>query len=142
MRSRFLIYLFIPVLTLALAAQTPTKAKDKAQKPYQIGKASWYGKAFNGRTTASGEPYNMFEFTAAHRELPLGTWVKVTNMRNGRWVIVRINDRGPVPENRVIDLSYGAAQMLDASENGLVKVKIEILEHQTPQVAENLAGGE
>jgi peptidoglycan lytic transglycosylase len=142
MRSRILKCLMIPVVTMVLAAQPPAKAKDNTQKPYQIGKASWYGKAFNGKTTANGETYNMFEFTAAHRELPLGTWVKVTNLRNGRWVIVRINDRGPVPETRVIDLSYGAAQMLDASENGLVKVKIEILDRQTPQVAENLAGGE
>src|SRR5579884_232904 len=74
----------------------------KTQKPYQVGRASWYGKQFHGRETASGEPYDMFQFTAAHRRLPLGTLVKVTNLHNGRAVVVRVNDRGPVPKTRII----------------------------------------
>src|SRR5215470_14201428 len=65
-------------------------------RPYQVGKASWYGKQFAGRDTASGEPFDMFRFTAAHRMLPLGTLVKVTDLHSGQWVIVRINDRGPM----------------------------------------------
>ena len=75
-------------------------------KPFQVGPASWYGEDFHGRATASGEPYNMFDLTAAHLTLPLGTRVKVTNIRNGHSVIVRINDRGPVVPGRIIDLGY------------------------------------
>src|SRR5581483_2044268 len=66
----------------------------KAKKPYQVGTASWYGRDFEGKPTASGEPYNMYDLTAAHPTLPLGSMVKVTNLRNGRAVVVRVNDRG------------------------------------------------
>jgi len=106
-----------------------------APKPYQVGKASWYGKKFHGKTTASGEVYDMFQFTAAHRELPLGTWLKVTNLHNGRWIIVRVNDRGPVPTSRIIDLSYGAAQMLEFRAKGLEKVRLDVLPNQPTVVA-------
>src|ERR1700694_6046411 len=75
-------------------------------KPYQIGTASWYGSYFQGRATASGEPYDMYDLTAAHPTLPLGSWVRVTNLRNGRAGGVRINERGPVVPGRMIDLSY------------------------------------
>src|SRR3954451_3353692 len=129
----------------SLAAEPVTKGSSSGStsKPYQIGKASWYGKQFHGRTTASGEPYDMFQFTAAHRQLPLGTWVKVTNLHNGRWVMVRVNDRGPVPESRIIDLSYGAAEMLfDAKDRGLLKVRLDIVQPEQVQMAQNLAGGE
>lgn len=112
------------------AKKTP-QATQNDPRPYQIGRASWYGKQFDGRTTASGEPYDMFQLTAAHRQLPLGTWVKVTNLRNGKWVIVRINDRGPVPESRIIDLSYGAAQLLDLRARGVERVRLDIV---TPEV--------
>jgi len=101
--------------------------KSDANNAYQIGRASWYGEYFHGRTTASGEPYNMFQFTAAHRQLPLGTYLKVTNLRNNNWVIVRVNDRGPVPENRIIDLSYGAAQMLGLRAAGVERVRLDIV---------------
>lgn len=70
----------------------------------------------------------MFELTAAHPLLPLGTLVKVTNLRNGLWVIVKINDRGPVPKSRIIDLSYGAAQILDLSREGIERVRLDVLE--------------
>src|SRR5215469_9363263 len=79
------------------AVQKKSKSKPKTRKPYQIGNASWYGKNFHGRPTASGERYNMYDLTAAHRDLPLGTWVRVTNLKSGDSIIVRINDRGPVP---------------------------------------------
>jgi rare lipoprotein A len=102
--------------------------RAKLSKPYQIGPASWYGKYFHGKKTASGEPYDMFQFTAAHPWLPLGTFVKVTNLRNHRWVIVRVNDRGPIPKSRIIDLSYGAAQMLQLRAEGVERVRLDLIE--------------
>jgi rare lipoprotein A len=121
-------------------------AKSSADHPYQIGRASWYGKYFHGKMTASGEPYNMFQFTAAHPELPLGTYVKVTNLRNHRWVIVRVNDRGPVPESRIIDLSYGAAQMVGLRAHGVERVRLDLVEPpntaaDSQEVARLHAGG-
>jgi rare lipoprotein A len=116
------------------------KAVETPAKPYQIGRASWYGKPFHGRITANGETYNMFQFTAAHRQLPLGTWVKVTNLRNGRWIMVRVNDRGPVPENRIIDLSYAAAQLLGFRERGVERVRLDIMDPETMAVTRDLIG--
>jgi rare lipoprotein A len=104
-----------------------TKVKKKAPKPYQVGRASWYGKYFHGRDTASGEPYDMFQFTAAHLKLPLGTYVKDTNLPNGKWVVVKINDRGPVTPGRIIDLSYGAASMLQFRAKGLERVRLDVV---------------
>ncbi|MGH9481964.1 MAG: septal ring lytic transglycosylase RlpA family protein [Terriglobales bacterium] len=95
--------------------------------PYQVGIASWYGAYFQGRETTSGERFNMYAMTAAHRELPLGTRVRVTNLENGRSVVLRINDRGPVPKSRVIDVSYAAAGALRFRVEGLVPVRIEVL---------------
>ena len=106
------------------------RSKNKALRPYQVGNASWYGKKFHGRTTASGEDFDMFELTAAHRQLPLGTYVKVTDLRNGKWIIVRINDRGPYIRGRIMDLSYGAARMLDFHA-GVEKVRLDIVEPET-----------
>ncbi|HWY56333.1 MAG TPA: septal ring lytic transglycosylase RlpA family protein [Terriglobales bacterium] len=94
--------------------------------PYQVGTASWYGEYFEGRATASGEPYNMHDLTAAHPTLPLGSWVRVTNLRNGRIVYVRINDRGPIVPGRIIDLSYGAAQVLNFRDKGLQRVRLDL----------------
>jgi len=108
--------------------------------PYQVGTASWYGKQFEGKPTATGEPYDMHEFTAAHMTLPLGTWVKVTNLRNGNWVVVRINDRGPVVPGRIIDLSYGAARMLNFKARGLTRVRLDIIHPDTLAFAEPMAG--
>ncbi len=90
----------------------------------EIGIASWYGPGFHGKKTASGEIYNMYAMTAAHRTLPLGTYVRVTNLENGRSVVVRINDRGPFVAGRVIDLSYSAAKRLGFAEKGTALVKI------------------
>ncbi|MCP3671377.1 MAG: septal ring lytic transglycosylase RlpA family protein [Gammaproteobacteria bacterium] len=89
------------------------------------GIASWYGTKFHGRRTSSGETYDMYAMTAAHKSLPLPTYVQVTNLRNGRAVIVKVNDRGPFHDNRVIDLSYAAATKLGitASGTGLVEVR-------------------
>lgn len=103
-------------------------SRAKNARPYQIGHASWYGKKFHGKATASGEVYNMFQFTAAHRVLPLGTMLKVTNLSNGVWVIVRVNDRGPIGKSRIIDLSYGAAQVLGLRERGVQRVRLDVVE--------------
>ena len=117
--------------------QGSSKAVKTPAKPYQIGRASWYGKPFHGRTTANGETYNMFRFTAAHRQLPLGTWVRVTNLHNGRSITVRINDRGPYVGDRIIDLSYGAAQMLNLRARGTTRVRLDIVNGE--EVASNMA---
>jgi len=93
----------------------------------EYGNASWYGKDFHGRRTANGEVYNMYGISAAHKTLPLGTRVRVTNRNNGRTVTVRINDRGPYVRGRIIDLSYGAAKALGMVDEGVVPVKVEIL---------------
>lgn len=95
----------------------------------QTGTASWYGRQFHGRKTATGEKFNMNALTAAHPTLPLNCSVRVTNQSNGKSVIVKINDRGPFNSNRVLDLSYGAAKALDIADQGLAKVKIERIDY-------------
>jgi rare lipoprotein A len=100
--------------------------KNSAQ-PYQVGTASWYGEDFMGKATASGEPYNMYDLTAAHPTLPLGTFVRVTNLRNGRTAVLRINDRGPIVPGRIIDVSYGAAQALRFKSQGLQRVRLDVV---------------
>ena len=100
----------------------------------QVGKASWYGRIFQHKKTASGEPYDMFDLTAAHRSLPMGSWVKVTDLSTERSVVVRINDRGPIARNRIIDLSYSAAKLLGM--RGIDRVRLDVL--ATPVLATNL----
>ena len=95
--------------------------------PYQVGTASWYGGNFQGKPTASGEPYEMYEMTAAHLTLPMGSYVRVTNLRNGKAVVVRVNDRGPIVPGRIIDLSYGAAQALQFRQKGLQRVRLDLV---------------
>jgi rare lipoprotein A len=109
-----------------LRSKSGSQTKAIHHHPYQIGTASWYGEYFEGRATASGEPYNMHDLTAAHPTLPLGTWVRVTNLHNGRVVYVRINDRGPIIPGRIIDLSYGAAQVLNFQDKGLQRVRLDL----------------
>ena len=94
---------------------------------FQSGVASWYGPWHHGKSTATGEAFDMFAMTAAHRTLPLGTLVKVENKASGKSVIVRINDRGPYSKNRIIDLSYAAADSLGLSETGVSRVTLEIV---------------
>ena len=129
-------------VTNSVKAKAVSHRQQGSSRPYQVGKASWYGKSFHGKTTASGEPYDMFQFTAAHRQLPLGTLVKVTNLGNGRSVVVRVNDRGPVPQSRIIDLSYGAARMLGIPGHGIEPVRLDIVQPSTLAMAQsqNLAG--
>ncbi len=136
-------------LTASLAA-SPTVKRENATIPnnppsgktvvkrhwFQIGKASWYGGKFNGRKTADGETYDMYAMTCAHRTLPLGSWIRVTNLKNNRSTLLRVNDRGPVPLNRILDLSYAAAQKLGMA--GLAKVRVEQVNPTDPELAEQM----
>ena len=104
--------------------------KDRSQTMASrtlYGKASFYAEKFHGKKTASGEIFDMNKFTAAHKTLPFGTTCRVTNISNQKSVIVKINDRGPFVDGRIIDLSKGAAKSIDALQSGVVDVKIEIL---------------
>ncbi|MBI2080524.1 MAG: septal ring lytic transglycosylase RlpA family protein [candidate division NC10 bacterium] len=92
----------------------------------EVGLASWYGREHHGRRTASGERFDMEAFTAAHRSLPFGTWVRVTHLATGRTVAVRINDRGPWVAGRVIDLSRRAAEVLGILGDGVARVRLEV----------------
>ncbi len=94
----------------------------------QTGHASWYGKKFHGRKTASGEVYDMFKLSAAHKTLPLPSYARVTNLNNGKSVIVRVNDRGPFGRPRIIDLSYAAAKQLDIIQHGSSTVEISLID--------------
>src|SRR3974390_1945449 len=98
-----------------------------AWKDEMEGIASWYGEDFNGRLTASGEVYDMYQMTAAHKTLPLGTVVRVHNQDNGKTVEVRINDRGPYVKGRIIDLSKTAGRAIGMRETGTASVKLEIV---------------
>src|ERR1700733_3611963 len=109
------------------STRTKPETKKPAAQPYQVGTASWYGSDFDGRLTASGEPYDMYDMTAAHLKLPLGSYVRVTNLHNGRAVVVKINDRGPIVPGRIIDLSYGAAQALEFEQRGLQRVRLDLV---------------
>ncbi|WP_284700254.1 septal ring lytic transglycosylase RlpA family protein [Leeia speluncae] len=103
-----------------------TWVPDTSNKPYVAeGLASWYGKKFHGKKTSSGEPYDVYGMSAAHRTLPIPSYAKITNLANGKTVIVRVNDRGPFHSERVIDLSYAAAFKLGYSSKGSTKVRVE-----------------
>ncbi len=119
----------ISTLLLILFSCSVKKKSETSKKEvvYQKGEASWYGPGFNGKKTANGETFNMNKLTAAHKKLPFGTKVKVTNLQNGKSVIVRINDRGPFVKGRIIDLSKKAAQQIDLIKAGHTPVKIIIL---------------
>lgn len=128
----------IPSLTAQnRAADPPTTSPSKTSVVtqetrtkkhwYQVGKASWYGPHFQGKETASGETFDMYDLTAAHRTLPLGSVVRVTNLKNGNQVTVRINDRGPVYRSRIIDLSYKAAKLLGLKSEGIQTVRLEVV---------------
>ncbi len=125
----------VTVLAFTVLSCTPFARKPPpSSKPLpprlgatQTGLASWYGLEEHGRKTASGQRFDRFKRTAAHRTLPLGTVVRVTNLENGRDVLVTINDRGPFVPGRIIDLSYAAAKEIGMIEQGVAKVKVEVL---------------
>jgi rare lipoprotein A len=114
------------VATQATADSSPhSDHSPKVSKWYQIGKASWYGRRFQGHRTASGEAFDLNMLTCAHRTLPIGTLLRVTNLGNRRSIMVRVNDRGPVPTGLIVDLSYGAARSLGFSGRGNAHVRLE-----------------
>jgi len=115
-----------PVTIVETGKHKTRKTSSPKSKAYQVGTASWYGVQFQGKPTASGEPFDMHDFTAAHPSLPLGTFVKVTNLKNGNSVVVRINDRGPVVDGRIIDVSYNAARALGFNARGLQRVRVDL----------------
>jgi rare lipoprotein A len=102
--------------------------EHKAHKWTQVGKASWYGRRFQGHRTASGEAFDLNMLTCAHRTLPIGTLLRVTNLTNRRAIMVRVNDRGPVPAGLVVDLSYAAARSLGFNGRGTARVRLEKVE--------------
>lgn len=105
----------------------PEKIEKRETRGVQYGVASWYGGEFHGRPTSSGEIYDMYQLTCAHNTLPLGTMVMVTNLENGRSLELKVNDRGPFVKERIIDLSYAAAQILGIWEKGTAFVKVEVV---------------
>lgn len=118
----------------------PSRASQISSEPIRFrmrGMASWYGPGFHGNQSASGEIFNQNAMTAAHRSLPFGTKARVTNLANGRSVIVRINDRGPYVRGRIIDLSAGAARALGMMQSGVTSVRIDVLDAQKTAAVEN-----
>lgn len=113
------------------------------EDPYydETGYASWYGPDFHGKRTANGEQYNMNAMTAAHKTLPLPTFVKVTNLENGRSIVLRVNDRGPFVKSRIIDVSRRAAQLLGFDQQGVTKVRVQALD-ENGKIAKRKEGGE
>lgn len=136
-----------PTSVLAEATTSTTRPAAAKAKPaarpaknirdwHQIGLASWYGRQFQGKETADGETFNMYALTCAHRSLPLGTWVKVTNLHTRKWIVVRVNDRGPVPDTRIADLSSEAAYMLGMRARGITRVRLDVID---PKAAVEIA---
>ncbi len=137
-----LVLVFLALITTSAveAAGPPIKSAVSGNSKhhwYQIGIASWYGGHFQGRKTASGETYDMNALTCAHRSLPLGTWLRVTNTRNNKVVYVRVSDRGPMPEDRIVDLSYAAAQAVGIQGLGHVRLE-QVTADECPGVAAQL----
>lgn len=126
----------IPALPANSAPASPA-AKAKAKHHwFEVGVASWYGQEFQGKRTAAGERFDMNGMTCAHPSLPMGTWLKVTNLKNRHSAYVRVNDRGPVLEGRIVDLSFAAAKVLGLK--GLGKVKLESVPAGDPGLIDGL----
>ena len=137
-------FILIPMLFLAVFFPVSGSASENPDSPTfwqadleEIGKlqrrktgwASWYGKRFHGRKTANGERYNQHAFTCASRTLPFGTVLEVTNLKNGKSAVVRVNDRGPYRKGRILDLSYAVAKQLGFLKRGVAKVAYAVLHH-------------
>jgi rare lipoprotein A len=115
-----------------VAGSEPTLPADTKPMATEIGRASWYGPPYHNRRGSNGEIYNMHAMTAAHRTLPLGSIVRVTNLKTGHSALVRITDRGPFIEGRILDLSLAAAKKLDVYLPGIAEVKVEVMETPAP----------
>ena len=122
MTRPFRVYL----LLLLLASCARPSVRPVTLGAEEVGLASWYGPDFHGRRTSSGEVYDMHQLTAAHRNLPLGTWIMVTNLDSGRSVEVRVNDRGPFVAERIVDVSYGAGRLLGMIGPGVIHVRVAV----------------
>jgi len=127
-KLRLLFILCSVILLTSCAGQTYFRSGN-----VQKGLASWYGPDFHGKLTSNGEIYNMHALTAAHKTLPFGAYVRVTNLNNGKSIVVRINDRGPFVKGRIIDLSYAAAKKLGTDITGVAPVKIKVLKKYSPK---------
>jgi len=137
MRTRLILLIFLLPIIFACGKKSVSSYPPAEQQPQppgytiegstQVGLASWYGIEEHNNYAASGERFSKHDYTAAHKTLPMGTVVRVTNLENGRDVIVKINDRGPFVGDRVIDLSYAPAQSLGMVRNGVVRVKVEVV---------------
>jgi rare lipoprotein A len=123
-RRQAILLVFLLLVAACAAPQLRPRAWEDLSG--ETGLASWYGVPYHGRRTSSGEVYDMYQVSAAHREIPLGSWVEVTNLTNARSLTVRINDRGPFIEGRIIDLSYAAASLLGVTGPGVVPVKVRL----------------
>lgn len=154
-RLRLSLYLALMFLLASCGGHTTrvidtpeTRELDGWQKPYEVdgrryeplrdhqgfqqrGIASWYGRKFHGRKTSNGEVYDMYAMSAAHKTLPMGVYVKVTHLGNGRHIIVRVNDRGPFVAGRIVDLSYGAAKQLGIVESGTAQVQLQAIGYRS-----------
>jgi rare lipoprotein A len=134
--SIVLAFLFISVLLVSGCGKMPHRfSVENGVTHLEKGVASWYGPGFNGKKTANGETYDQYEMTAAHKFVPLGTWAVVTNLDNGKQVKVRINDRGPFVQGRIIDLSYSAAQKIDMVRMGTAPVEV-VYFSEAPQLSD------
>jgi len=121
------ILLILLSMSFIACSSVPAKKTVKSQGFTQTGKASFYAMKFQNKKTASGETFKQSNNTAAHKKLPFGTRVKVTNTKNGRSVVVKINDRGPFAKGRIIDLSKSAFQKIGNTKSGVINVKIEVI---------------
>ena len=133
--NSYFLYLVISLLFLFFSSCATHKPPKTLEGPAlkgksQVGYASWYGKKFHGRKTASGETYDMYAMTAAHRTLPFGTQVRVTNLDNQQQTVVKINDRGPFVRGRIIDLSKKAAKEINMIASGTARVKLDVVDHR------------
>ena len=154
---KIVIFLAITISTIQANRSFTFNMYKQTMKPYVVngikyypkdvsigkifkGVASWYGTDFHGRSTASGEKYNMYNLTAAHKTLPLNTLIKVTNIKNNKTVTVRVNDRGPFVKKRQLDLSYGAAKKLGIIDQGITDIKIKVLSTHIKK-RKNVIGG-
>ena len=143
--KRIAVRVSLSLMVLALGSQGSASGAGAASDIHpvkafkhliEIGQASWYGFKFQGRKTATGENYDMNLMTCAHRSLPLGSWVKVTNLKNRKTVVVRVNDRGPALNDRIVDLSYAAAQAVGL--RGIGKVRLDTMHVGDPDLVKAL----
>ena len=131
MRQALVVTSSLALFLLSCGEKRTVRAAAAPPRPVtgvEVGVASWYGHPYHGRASASGEVYDMEQFTAAHRTLPFGTLVRVTNLDNSKYVDVRINDRGPFVDDRIVDLSRAAANAIDLIGPGTARVRLEVLQ--------------